>query len=182
MRFVIRVNSSTSSSCNCRPVFVKKNQLPPQATSPTTSPNSGTFTATSFVPTMAWHVVDRHLATGLEPDFDFADRGFDAMLAGLQSAEIGQRRHDADHAVPAHSQVPGIVEEHHAGRRLGRDRFLQHCTDHALAAARLGHQRRPQPIGVGAHVCQPLGHVAVAEIGRTFDDYAQSVHRPCASR
>ena len=70
---------------------------------------------------------------------DGADRRFDAVLAGSDAPQIGQRCDQADGAVAAHAEVADVVEEDDA-RRAGRvDRRAQQRAHDDLAAARLQH-------------------------------------------
>src|SRR5262245_33418320 len=53
---------------------------------------------------------------------DDTDGGLDAMLAGLDTTHVRQRRNQSDRAMAAHAEVAHIVEEDHArsARRIAR--------------------------------------------------------------
>ena len=73
--------------------------------------------------TVAGNVGDGDATVGVQHRPDFPYRGFDAVGAGLNSAQMGEGCDQANGAVAAHSQVADIIKEDDAGgtgRVLGR--------------------------------------------------------------
>ena len=66
-------------------------------------------------PSVAGYVFDGDRAVFVQRGSHDAYRGFDAMVSGFDPAQISERHHHADGAVPAHSQASAVVEENYAG-------------------------------------------------------------------
>src|SRR5579884_3426005 len=63
----------------------------------------------------AGNILHRHLARIVECGFHNAYGRLNPVLAGLDSTQVSQSRHQPDRAVAAHSQISDIVEEDDAG-------------------------------------------------------------------
>ena len=68
------------------------------------------------------------------------------MRPGTDAAQVPQRLDHADHAVAAHPQIAGVVEEEDGRGAFGIERRLQHGADHPFGAARFADQRGSQPV------------------------------------
>ncbi|MNL47993.1 hypothetical protein D3C87_1708150 [compost metagenome] len=92
------------------------------------------------------------------------------MHAGLDTAQVGQGGDQADGAVAAHAQVPGIVEEDHAGGVCRVLRRAKQGAHHDVAAAGLQDGCRAPCVVFVGQAALPFGHVARAQIGKAGDD------------
>src|SRR5919199_1637489 len=87
--------------------------------------------------TKAGHIIDSHAPIFEEARRHRTHRRFNAMLAHADPAKIGERGHEADGAMAAHSQVGNVVEENDA-RGAGRiARFAEWCPNQDIRPARL---------------------------------------------
>src|SRR5262249_31766349 len=148
----------------------RKNQFPPQATSPTTRPTPGTSRATPS----RW----RRLATFSTVTRPSAPSSVATTPTGVsircRPGAIRPRRPSASPTpvVPADPGRADVVEEEAAGgaaRIRGRQ---ERGPAHRVGAARLAAHRRAELVEVAAEALAPLGERAVAERRPAGDDGA----------
>src|SRR5689334_8044819 len=75
--------------------------------------------------TVAGDVVDRGAVVAVIVETDDADGSFQAMMAGLDLVEMGERFSDADRAVPTHAECADIVEKDDARHTRGVGRLAE---------------------------------------------------------
>src|SRR5262249_227907 len=137
MRRAASVSASTWAISIGRSQSTRKNQFPPQATSPRTRPSPATSTSTP----RRWRRL-APLSTATRPSAPPsapATRGVDEGGAGPHPSQGAHGLPHADRSVAGHPQRPDVVEEDRAGgaRRIG-GRNEQGPHDH-VRAARLAH-------------------------------------------
>ena len=137
---------------------VRKNQFPPQATSPVTRPMPGTVDLDVPRVAVGGDVLDRDRAVRLEQGAHRADRRVDPDGPGSEAAQVLERARDADEAVAAHAEASGVVEEDDAGRRSRLDRRGQQRPDDRVVPAGLAHDGLSQAILAGEEERPPLRH------------------------
>ncbi|MNT08118.1 hypothetical protein D3C72_1428500 [compost metagenome] len=116
------------------------------------------------------HIAHADRPVVVQEGADGADRRFNAVFAGTDAGQVGQRGDQADGAVAAHPQVAGVVEEDDAG---GVGRILwcaKQCAYHDIAAARFQHGGGAPGIMFGGKAVLPFGHAARAQVGKARYD------------
>ncbi len=108
----------------------------------------------------AGDVGHRDRAVGVQPGRDNADGRFDAVFARLDAIQMGERGHQADHAVPAHAQVADVIEEDHAGRARSVARLAKQSANEHVGAAWLIDDRRTKTVVLLLEGAQPFGQRA----------------------
>ena len=135
----------------------RKNQFPPQATSPRTSPYPGTFDGNVGRAAITCDIVDRDLAVIMQDCAHGADRRFDLVLSGSDAVHVGQSCNKANRAVTAHAKVANIVKENDTGGARGIDRIAEQSAYDDVGATRLIHYCRPEMVVLVAETFQPVG-------------------------
>ena len=108
----------------------------------------------------------------MESRRDLPNGRVDAVLAGLDAAQMRERDHQADGAVPAHADRADVVEEDDAGgARLVRRLDEQRPHDH-VRAARLVDARGTVAVELPGEALAPCGEAAAAEVGHAVDHHA----------
>ncbi len=132
--------------------------MPPQATSPVIAPRPGTSTVTAarwrYAGTLRMVTSPSGESTALTGPTGVSI----ATGPGCTRPRCSSVRTSADQAVPAHAEIPDIVEEHDAGRRVGSLRRREERADDGVVAARLEHHRAAQVVLRGAHGVAAFGH------------------------
>src|SRR5205823_6325721 len=59
---------------------------------------------------IARHVLDGNAVAAGPVERDDADGGLEAVRAGLNAAEVGERDRNADGAMPAHAEIANVIE------------------------------------------------------------------------
>ena len=117
---------------------------------------SGYFYFDCGGPSVAGYVLDGHRAVFVQRGSHDAYRGLDAMVSGLDPAQVGERHHDTDGSVPAHAQASAVVEENDAGDAVRVAGFTEQCAYHRVGAARLGDQSPAEGFVVPLKEMPPL--------------------------
>ena len=118
----------------------------------------------------AGHVLDRDQTVLPEMGDHRADRGLEPVGTGADPAEMGQGHRHPDRAVDAHVERAHVVEEDHAGGRIGITRFHQQRTDHRLVSARLAGDRSTERVVFVAEDPGPFLDGAVPQVRSALDD------------
>jgi len=122
-------------SCAAKSV-TRKNQLPPHATSPVTSPTPGTVTLTCAARRKLGHCrlrLSRSPAGALAPRRPACRCGYHP----LDGAAVSERGNEPDGAVPAHADIADIIEEDDAELAVRTMRLAQERADDGIRAPRL---------------------------------------------
>lgn len=109
-----------SGSILCPCPLTRKNQFPPHATSPVTGPWPRTSTVTPRALRKLGTFATQTRPSSWSSAVTTPHGRRDAMPAGLDPAEVGERDDEPDRAVPAHPDDPDVVEEDHARGAPGR--------------------------------------------------------------
>jgi hypothetical protein len=84
---------------------------------------------------------------------------------------------DADHAVTAHAQVSGVVEEDDGSGTVRICRIEQERAHQNVGAARLAQDSAPIVVVVAAQAFKPLSERAGAEVGKAGEYTAGGLSR-----
>ena len=122
------------------------------------------------VQSVGGHVAHADRAIGVQGGGDGAHRGFDAVLARGDAAQVGERCDQPDGAVATHAQVAAVVEEDHARCVGGILRRAEQRPHHHVAATRLQHGGCPPGIVALGQQRTPFGHGAGAQVWKAVDD------------
>ena len=101
---------------------------------------------------------------------DGAHRRFDAVIARLDAAHVGQRCDQANRAVATHAQVAAVVEEDHARRVGGVLWCAEQRAHHHVATARFQHGGGAPGVVLACQPLAPLGHGASAQVRKSAND------------
>jgi hypothetical protein len=82
-----------------------------------------------------------------EESCDYSDRGFDAMLAGLNAIKMSEGFHNADGPVEAGVEAGEVVEEDNAGDAGGILGFAEAGSDDGVETAGLVDEGCSNPVG-----------------------------------
>lgn len=88
--------------------------------------------------------------------FNDADRSFNPVQTGLDSAEILQRNREANRAMPAHAKVTDVIKEDHSGAARWVARLAQESAHDGIGAARFVHDGRAPMIVMAAKFMESL--------------------------
>src|SRR5262249_36981499 len=109
---------------------------------------------------IARHVLDGDAVPPRVLERDDADRRFQAIGAGADTAEVGKRDRNADRPVTTHADGAHVVEVDHAGDTGRINRLTQDGPNDHIGAARLVDDRGAKPVEALAQDSPPLGHAA----------------------
>ena len=126
---------------------------------------------------VARNVVDRHLTIGVQLRLDCTDRRVDPHLARREPAEVRERGHEADRAVPAHAEAAHVVEKDHADVAPGAVRRHEQRTHHHIRAARLVDHCGPEPVVLAPKPLHPLRQRSAPEVGPAAEDQPRGFAR-----
>src|SRR5207245_5199203 len=104
--------------------------------------SSETFHGNILGETVTRHIADRNIAGCMQLRRHNSNWRFDSVQPRSQTAEICERFHDADRAVPAHAEVADVVEEDYGGGRRRISGWKEQRTDEGIGSARLVDNRR----------------------------------------
>ena len=168
-----RSASRLASRRSCPWSSTRKNQFPPQATSPADRAVPRDLDGELLDRPVARDVADRHLVGTVQRRLDDADRRLDPVRPRPDLAQVGERHQQADRPVAAHPEVADVVEEDHPGgaRRVGR--LDQERPDHRVRPPRLVADGRPELIEPRAEGLLALGQAARPEVRPPRDHHTR---------
>src|SRR5687768_11239794 len=123
----------------------------------------------SFCLAITRHVADRNTAVLMQVRGHDTDRGFDAVIAGLNSAEVLERDYQTDHSMATHPEETDVVEEDHARGAIGFMRRNEHCANEHIGTTRFIHDGGAEAVMFLAEDVELSGDWPSAEIRAALD-------------
>src|SRR5215813_7266841 len=105
----------------------------------------------------------------MQARYDDADRGLDAMRAGIQTSQMRERGDDTDRAVSAHAEIRHVVEEEHSRDTSLVEWRAQKCADEHVRTAWFIDHCGAKVVVVMAETFKTFGERVVAEVRSTAD-------------
>jgi hypothetical protein len=131
---------------------------------------SGYFDIDGSGPAVARDVFEGHGAVFVQRNSYDAYRCLNAVSAGVNSAQIGERSYDTDRSMPAHAQASAVVEENDARNAVCAGRFAEQCAYHRFRGTRFGDKGPAEGFVILLKQKATLLQVAASKVRATFDD------------
>ncbi|MCU1330489.1 MAG: dependent oxidoreductase [Bryobacterales bacterium] len=116
-------------------------------------------------------IVNGHLIAPVQLRFNDADRRFNPMDARRNPAQMRQRHGQPDRPVPAHLQVPDIVEEDDSRRATCICGFAQQGPDECIRRPRFTGNRSPIAVEITPEDLHPVAQAPGAEVRSARDHH-----------
>src|ERR1043165_2777028 len=126
---------------------------------------------------VARHVGDLDFAVVVKVRNHDADGRLDAMCAGFNAVEVGQRSDHADRPVAAHPEIRDVVEKQHTGYTRVVKRRTKERTDKRIRTAWLIDHRGTEIVVFGAETFEAFGKRTVAEVRPAANDDTRRLTR-----